>query len=834
MNLQLGTNTPENHASKDFQIYIKSLELLRQRLIKQKPKTIFIVQSRKGPKLLEIILSEKERSSMNILTEHALPFLFPILAKDRSIKYNIVVIDDAVYYGTTLENLVSEIKDYASAFNVNIQIDIHTAIRTKEAKDIKGVDIHSYDNIRKGYGHYFVSMLLSDMRTLTSCMEVEFPLFTYKTPKRIEFKDFQSNLKKVFSERGRLYDVDQYASDTFHETGVRRFSILLNNDEGAIFSKMRFYVSDNAIRVVFISPHLIPNNNAAIEQIFAKGTDSLKTTWNTLFNIVNSDGIKVIYGGAMSRNRQRTLVVAANYLLSLNLFFKENASLQRIISTLCNDDTIEPTYDEAGLKSIFYDDIIVLNILSIMDEYKNSPANYLVNLYKYNHDPSRHQIFETTGYPPDSEKEKLQDFNARMLKNCQNKSEMLSALFFNQTTLVEKWSRQFGDNTSSRLRFGYNYEGLLSALESETLPYDRNLQTIDNNTLCEIHRWIDRRIDQGCVVPQYIVDTIKGHWDRVFRPGENEEAILSTLTRFVSCIIGIIKKEFHVQDIPEFVLKKILCFVVAEHTPILQDLLHIKMDVDGDGLKFMNDDMFVDDNSYRDVVDYLVSMLVLERKGNFIDISKRFVGTEQVTSTTFSYETRGTISSIIAQLKNELSSNRIDFFASYSLCNYHLRRFFSQGKLKDEVNKCIENLLHVIEILQKKKDVVERTTTARNDLFSAFNTTKCYIMPKILFEDSRIMSDLYEGENNYIYDYQRRFSRISFTINVILLIYYSTDSIRLKSYVHAIDDNYSMYLEATELLDSIKVALSKGKSVTQMSSDQGRLKDLHNYIEKTQ
>ena len=45
----------------------------------------------------------------------------------------------------------------------------------------------------------------------------------------------------------------------------------------------------------------------------------------------------------------------------------------------------------------------------------------------------------------------------------------------------------------------------------------------------ELHSWIDNRIDNGCIVPQYIVDSASSTWMRVFRPGENEDLLLSHL-----------------------------------------------------------------------------------------------------------------------------------------------------------------------------------------------------------------------------------------------------------------------------------------------------------------
>lgn len=831
MKIELGGNTAESKNCRDLIIYKESMTKLKEGLVKLKKRNLyFIVQSRKGPKILEMFFSKEERIKMKIITEHALPFLFSSLAKDKIKKCIFVIVDDAIYYGTTMENLVLEIKEYENLLGIQVQIEVYTAIKAMWSKEIMVSNFYTKrEGIRKGYEHFFVNILMSDIRTIPTSMEVEFPIVTYQTKKSIRQSDLQAQLKKFYENRGRLYDVDQYHSETFKEKGMERFSILLNNDHGASFSKMRFYIDKNAIRVAFISPHLIPINISAIEHFFDNGTESVKNAWDSIVKNVNYESIKPKYSKSMYRNRQRTLIVAANYILSLHLYFKENEILQKIISFLSGGEKIETDFDEQQLRLryIFFDDELVSTILLIMEEYKNSPNAFTPNLYSLDQQPSRNQIFETTGYPPDSEKEKLQDFNHCMLKNSTNVSEKLSALFFNQTTLIEKWSRQFGDNTSNRLKFGYNFKGLLNALEID--DYKEGSHIVENSRIYRIHRWIDRRIDQGCIVPQYIIDYEKGQWDRVFRPGENEDAILSTLTRFVAYAIDTIKKEFYVHYIPELILKKILCVIVEKCGPTLQDLLRIRMVILGSGLSFICEDDYVEKNKSNDVVDYLKAMLVLEKSGDFIDISKRFVGTEQVVTTTLSSDTERLIARNISKFHNELNENKIDFLTSYSLCNYTLKEHFTLKQEEEASVNSLENLSTAIGILLKKRDELTKTE-ARVYIYNAFCLTKLYIMPKSFSEESMYNSRLYE---KHIYVYQRKFSRISFVVNMLLLIFYSIDSNKLKVYIDSIDDDYSDYLGSDEILDSIRRAFDKGKSITQIAADKERMRYLLDYVHKT-
>ena len=64
---------------------------------------VVVSLSRKGPKILEIVFSEKELQRFDIITEIALPFFF-LMRKHEQRQYHVYVVDDAVYYGSTLLN----------------------------------------------------------------------------------------------------------------------------------------------------------------------------------------------------------------------------------------------------------------------------------------------------------------------------------------------------------------------------------------------------------------------------------------------------------------------------------------------------------------------------------------------------------------------------------------------------------------------------------------------------------------------------------------------------------------------------------------------------------
>lgn len=150
-----GKYISEPKDTEDFKLYKRSIENLRESLSRTyKVNSYFIVQSRKGPRLFEFLFDEQEKKECNVVTEHALPFLFNKISKEPEKEYNFYVIDDAIYFGTTIENLVAEINGYIKLYNVKTKkLEVFTIIKSHEAKKLEGITINANTEIRKGYSH---------------------------------------------------------------------------------------------------------------------------------------------------------------------------------------------------------------------------------------------------------------------------------------------------------------------------------------------------------------------------------------------------------------------------------------------------------------------------------------------------------------------------------------------------------------------------------------------------------------------------------------------------------------------------------------------------------
>ena len=89
---------------------------------------------------------------------------------------------------------------------------------------------------------------------------------------------------------------------------------------------------------------------------------------------------------------------------------------------------------------------------------------------------------------------------------------------FNQTIMIERFSRYIRSNKHERLRFGYSFAGLWNFIRNNA-----NKVSSDDITLSRLHKWVDCQIDNGSLVPQYIVDKNYDDFFRANIKGKNYE-----------------------------------------------------------------------------------------------------------------------------------------------------------------------------------------------------------------------------------------------------------------------------------------------------------------------
>ena len=328
------------NVSPDFVTYEKSKDLLKERirgLYQDKAKTYVISISRKGPKLLEFLFRNEpdvlEKS--NTLTEYGLPFLFHRLGKEKGGKYSFCLVDDAIYYGTTMGSLARIVTAYANLFKLKHDNPLcYAAIRDKSASPLLKNVISYDDDVRPGFGHYFIKQLTSDIRSLHNTFEVEYPSVRFEFSGVFDNQTLLRAFTEVFGQES-VYTIQHAESESIN--------VLLPNVNASLFNKIRIYpdYKNHGLNVTCMAPRVIENWGSDIESIFED--TPLDNLWQQVLEesefpafseLELLDGFVDI--DCLEQDRNRCLVVLANYLLSFSTLIQEKELLQQVFGQLAD------------------------------------------------------------------------------------------------------------------------------------------------------------------------------------------------------------------------------------------------------------------------------------------------------------------------------------------------------------------------------------------------------------------------------------------------------------------------------------------------------------------
>ena len=612
---------------------------------KCKKEFTIIAQSRKGPRFLEVLFGITLKKLfefnndiiVNIITEHAIPLFFK-RNKGKEIEY--IHFDDALYFGTTAESTAKTIDKYCELYNVNYNEEIqefnknkktfYCAVRSNRTKlglseSLRG--IYPEGTIFDGDEHFFVKSLLSDIRSLKRFLELEFPAIEYnlRADKTIDYQELFNELCKIYDTEStkRVCKVEHIEN--------KSITILLENKGRSLFNKLRIIVDENVVKVMAIAPRAIPDEFHLLRYLFDNG-NPLEGLWHEIYECISYGNDRFTFAQETDRRRNKTAIMLANYLFSYDTFIREKDNVETLLNR------IGGSFEFRGIeeRDLFYltgDRELNKRIKSELDRiYKNGESCGTPNLEA---EPvSFHeQIFEKSSKEFTEKKKFEMNFrNEVMLENCKNLEEALSVLSFNQYILLDKLTRETLRAQATRLRFGYTYDSLIRNIKKAPKEV---LETPD--LALELHRWIDRKIDEGCIVPQYIIDEHTNYWVRVFRPGENEDALLGHLTRFAVFVLenswetknlGWISKEKYEQN-----LKRVFETIVLEGSKIIESK-NIILRVENNELNIV----YQNDNSTTSVSRYMERMSIISMKDNIVKLLPFVIETSLIGSTTLSYE----------------------------------------------------------------------------------------------------------------------------------------------------------------------------------------------------
>lgn len=660
--------------NKDFESFELALKQLRDNLLKEyryDDHSIVIAMSRKGPKLMEVVFTKEELDKLNVVTEFAIPFIFKKMKQGE--KYWIYIVDDAVYFGSTLKNLVKEIREYGTLYGIELRIKAYVAILDKESLSFNELEVKGRNNLREGYGHYFVRQLMSKFRSRHQCMEVEYPTVTFILDRKIDMKVLEKGFGMLYKTIYRI---------RYEEGEV--LNVILPKDESQ-FNKIRIYGDGNEVRMTFMAPVNLAADMALIADLFDATDDAYKQWWIKVLGFFAEGYSYDKLSDIQRRNTQRSLVVLANYIHSYQYF-------------IINKPTIEDLFGQLGydIESYIIDDKSIYKLIGISSLADDLTQELLKcdNMNQYEklewHSKaisSDCQLYEEYDSPPMEERETLESHNEHMIMNSYTFQEALAAVVFNQNLFVERWSRRGIHAPGRHLWFGYTHDVLMQLLKRYTRLKEDPMESM-------IHEWLDTRVDMGCVVPHYIVDNVSGQWVRVFRPGENEEIIISHLTRFVIHVYLQIDHYLKLGFVPKGILNQML---VVLHKDFWESLLSkqfcFKLIVE-------NRELFLEERekSVVSVVDYLERMYVLEVKHDEVTIAPRISDPEFLSNTTLDHNSLCRIDERVKEIMDKYQEMQIKYYYCESFFNYYFH----------DNEDPVSLLKHSQELAEKITDIILR------------------------------------------------------------------------------------------------------------------------------
>ena len=491
-----------------FDIYIdifcKSLQKEVEGIVQKSPnKKVYICAiSRKTPKLLDL-LHDKLASIWDkvvVFTEIAIPFI------DWSDIRQLILIDDAIYYGSTFTAIYQQIQDIAPG----VSIVPMCCVRASEAN-------LTFDNelkttlVSRNKGHYFVNCLSRRFREQCLPFEVEFPVF------RIEITE------KGPQKAQRLYDLLKNAIPTTYLVGEGYQEVGIDfSEDGNECNKLRFYVRKGELLISSICTQPMLQNNLDNRELFAN--TYLNKPWLMVMDAMRLQEKNTAY--------YQTLCMACNFFYSISMFLNKWDIISDSIEGVFGLNRVTVELRQRELNLLFGKDL----------------ASQLYEWYAYNIDVDN--VFVDGVYlaevdAMDSSEEYLpknlmywayyHEVQERFLNKFHNVSGILLALLYIQNFMLDKMNRRYYLVNNERLKYGHTFGSLSRLLEKAGWG--------ERNDRLNMHAWVDAHIDSASIVPQYIkVENLLGEevWTRVFRSGENEIHFVSHWARLS---VDIMRKE---------------------------------------------------------------------------------------------------------------------------------------------------------------------------------------------------------------------------------------------------------------------------------------------------
>ncbi|MDE6021595.1 MAG: hypothetical protein K2H01_11445 [Ruminococcus sp.] len=485
-------------------------------------------------------LFDSSRSIPNyVITEHAVPLS---LANIDSKKTEIIILDDLIIYGDTVESITenvyfltgieSKIIAMAASSLADYTFRYGQLVYPNQV-EIKGKnrDIIDIEEIPA-----FTAKNNWDIISLDKSIDLEHTILKIKGDFSY-LKDNQEKILKVIKERFKecvVYPVTHKIPG-----GQKALSITVifdKNSEYRInedFTKIRIFFGSEGISITAYTPNywdesLLEDDNvrfgiSALNCIW----DDVRSSLSSLKSIKTAESLNVndIQAKRIARDFnlriEQTAVVIANYLLSFESVMIVKSLLQDALTEIIGQS---PCFEiSSGDMSLLMGTAIATKYQPQLQEVIGRDKVERSCIYNKT-------IEEDVRVNPLIPSDKLEEYRKEKVQDCHLSSSVQMAL----TLIFYRLWKSFGlvNNRvrEDRIKVGETFESLYETL---------SLFFSNENLLEEIHKWIDTNIDLGVVVPKYefFINRLGYRvWRRYFRAGERE-AIMTDTARAALCLI---------------------------------------------------------------------------------------------------------------------------------------------------------------------------------------------------------------------------------------------------------------------------------------------------------
>lgn len=502
---------------------------------------------RKAPRLIEWCSGKFYKSGskkIDFVSEIAMPFL------DFRTISNCTLIDEAIYHGTTFTKIYEMIK----ASSPEIKVRALPLFVSESALDhnshLRDILDPSVSKIEDSYISFFIDTIVKRFHERIKPYDMEFPLLYLNLDHIVSKKEVEEalNTLRYLESNKHGFDIPKcnYCTETYSREKSEAYSTFtyifeykfndyLPKSKKPDFAKLRINFKGNRVLIAVMSPYIIPESN--LRQQDSIFTGDFAEIWNSIYEAAYAFPIS---NAELSYQREKSLTVMANYLLSYNNFLSLRDNILEAFNVSDSSlSAVDIKYLTGNNLGMFVYDRLTRMTHPMSDFTLNALSEGIDKMYiPYTY---RNEYIHSTG-------------SSNLLASTleQKISNQFSAMHWD----VEVNSRE---NTSGdyygRLRFGESYDSLAERYKFEILKRD--------SLRVELHKNIDSRVDAGSVVPNYVLmNDVNPYWMRLFRSGENEDMLKDQFNRVVLFIYNEYRHVSGKKSIPYYVMQMIISLLI--------------------------------------------------------------------------------------------------------------------------------------------------------------------------------------------------------------------------------------------------------------------------------